>query len=105
MLKFYWNGIKENGGKLQRCHYSVSALTNHPANTITIYARDYKDFSPEVREAFKVDDDTDIQTDYICREHIRVEPNHPLYGAVLKGLEMQTGHNKRKADKRIKVEI
>ena len=39
-LKFFWNGIKENSGKLQRCHYSGSQLISFPAGTITIYARD-----------------------------------------------------------------
>jgi len=76
-LKFYYNGIKDNGGALQRCFYSHGT-----PGCITIYKRDYKDFSQGVREAFKVLDDTDIQSDYIVQEYIRVAPEHPLYAHV-----------------------
>ena len=82
MLKFYYNGIKENGGKLQPVYYSDSQLINYPAGTITMYHRNYTVFSPEVWERFPVEDDTDIQTDYICKQHIRVKPDHPLYTEV-----------------------
>ncbi len=71
-----------DGGKLQPCYYSGSQLLNHTADTITIYGRRYKDFSPGVHAAFTVKDDSEIHTDYIVNEHIRVEPTHPLYGAV-----------------------
>ena len=81
-LKFYWNGIKDGGGKLQGCTYSDSPLINHQPGTITIYGKHYKDFSPGVRAAFKVHDDSEIQSDYIVNEHIRVEPEHPLYDTV-----------------------
>ena len=81
-LRFFWNGIKENSGKLQRCHYSGSQLISFPAGTITIYARDYKPFSAEVRATFAVEDDSDFATDYVVKEHIRVKPNHPLYEIV-----------------------
>jgi hypothetical protein len=94
-LKFFWNGIKENGGKLQRCHYSGSQLVNHPAGTITIYARDYKAFSAGIREAFKVDDDSDYATDYVVQEHIRVLPDHPLYESVLAAMLAEKAHNEK----------
>ena len=81
-LRFFWNGIKENSGKLQRCHYSESQLLSFPAGTITIYARDYKPFSAEVRAMFAVEDASDFASDYVVKEHIRVKPEHPLYGVV-----------------------
>ena len=82
-LKFFYNGIKENGGKLQPVSYSDGGLIGHPAGTLTIYARSYSDFSRGVYEAFRVQNDTDIMTDYFEHSRIRVEPNHPLYSQVL----------------------
>ena len=101
MLKFYWNGIKDNGGKLQTCHYSAGQLTNHPTGTLTIYKREYSDFSAGVREAFKVHDDSDYVTDYVVQEFIRVEPNHPLYGEVFKAYQAQEEHHAKQANKRM----
>ena len=81
-LKFYYNGIKENGGRLQRCSYSDGALINYPAGTITIYKRDHAPFSQGVQDAFRVENNTDIITDYFEKDRIRVEPTHPLYATV-----------------------
>ena len=62
--------------------------------------REYSDFSAGVREAFKVHDDTDTQTDYIVQEYIRVEPSHPLYGDVLAALKLAQAHSAKLAAKR-----
>lgn len=93
MLKFYWNGIKQDGGKIQRCFYSDGQLARHPEGTITIYGRDYTGFSPELQDAFKVENDTDIMTDYFENDRIRVEPSHPLYGQVSAALQASKEHN------------
>ena len=100
MLKFYWNGIKDNGGKLQTCHYSAGMLINHPAGTLTIYKREYSGFSAGIREAFAVSNDTDILTDYIVQDVVRVEPSHQLYGDVFKAYQAQEEHNAKQARKR-----
>ena len=94
MIKFYYNGMKadDNPG-LQKCWYSASALLRHPAGTFTLYARDYRAFSPEIAMAFKVENDTDIMTDYIQKDLIRVEPSHPLYGQIVAAFEKQQVHN------------
>lgn len=99
MLKFYWNGIKENGGELQRAHYSIGALLNHPAGTITIYGRDYKSFSAGIQAAFNVENASDMRTDYFEQDHIRVEPSHPLYAQVHAAWVAHDGHNKRRSAK------
>ena len=42
-LKFYWNGIKANDGKLQRAHYSIGGYTRESGlseDTITIYNKE-----------------------------------------------------------------
>ncbi len=92
MLKFFWNGIKDNGGNLQRAHYSNGKLINSPAGTITIYSKEYSAFSAGIREAFKVHNDTDIITDYFEKDRIRVEPTHPLYNKVREALAAQEAH-------------
>ena len=82
MLKFFWNGIKDNGGKLQTCLYSSAPLINHIAGTITIYKKTYEAFSAGIQQAFAVKNDSEPITDYIVQDVIRVEPTHPLYAAV-----------------------
>lgn len=99
MLRFFWNGIKDNGGKLQTCHYSGGATISFPDGTITIYNRQYVSFSAGVQAAFSVQDDTDIQSDYIVREHIRVRPDHPLYADVAGALLAQGEHHAKQARK------
>ena len=86
-LKFYYNGIKANGGKLQRAFLWDSSVRGRPEGTITVSARDYTGFSREVHEAFAVSNDTDLMTDYFDKDSFYVEPNHPLYGQVKTALE------------------
>lgn len=88
-LKFFYNGIKDNGGKLQTCFYSKGTLINYPVNTLTIYKKEYADFTAGIREAFTVQNDTEIETDYIVQDLIRVEPTHPLYAEVLEAYNKQ----------------
>ena len=96
VLKFFYNGIKANGGKLQKAHYSKGNLVSwamekygFDEDTITIYARGYMRFSTEIQDAFTVENDTDIMTDYFEKDRIRVKKGHPLYAQVLKGYEAQ----------------
>jgi hypothetical protein len=97
---FFWNGIKDGrGAKLQRAHYSDSQLNSYPAGTITIYARDYGGFSSKVRDCFSIQNDTDTQVDYFCKDTIRVIPQHPLYGAVKAALEAQKARHEAKYGK------
>lgn len=92
-LRFLWNGIKEDGGKLQRAWYSDGATYSHPAGTITVYARTYAGFSRAVAESFHIENGTDIVTDYFEKDAIYVEPSHPLFHAVRAALAAQREHN------------
>lgn len=96
-LRFFYNGIKVGKGSLQKAHYSLGNLRNHPDETITIYAREYTRFSAEIREAFKVENDTDTMTDYFEHDRIRVEPSHPMYAVVKAAWEKQENRYKAKA--------
>lgn len=100
MLKFYFNGIKENGGKLQRCFYSDGQLVNYPAGTITIYGRDYTHFSAEIYAEFDTSNDSDYQTDYVTQDIVRVKPDHPRYHEVHNALYAAKEHNAKTASKR-----
>lgn len=101
VLKFFYNGIKDNGGKLQRVFYSDSQLINHPAGTLTIYARDYTNMSAGVHAAFVVKNDSEYQSDYIVQDVIRVEPSHPLYQQVLAALIEKKAKDSIKQAKRM----
>jgi hypothetical protein len=81
-LKFFWNGVKGSDGKLQRARFSEGPFLNHPAGTMTIYAKDCR-FSAEVRAAFAVENHSDSRSDYFENDRIRVRPSHPLYSAVI----------------------
>jgi len=98
-LKFYWNGIKASGGKLQGCFYSLGNLINYPGDTLTIYARNSR-FSIEVRASFVVQNDSDSQSDYFVHDKIRVAATHPLYAEVLAARNASEARNLRRLAKR-----
>ena len=78
-LKFYYNGIKDNGGKLQTCHYGISSHNG----TIHINARGWLSFSAGICAAFKVRNNSEVMTDFFDKDHIDVQLDHPLYNDVL----------------------
>ena len=69
-IRFFWNGIKVNGGKLIRCFYFTDS------ESVTISARDYADLP---RDMFKVKNETDLYTDYFDSDSATLTPAHPLY--------------------------
>lgn len=82
MLKFFYNGIKDSSGKLQRAWFSKGGFTRFPEETIAIYKRGYEPYSAEVRAAFAVVNHLDHMTDYFESDTIYVFPDHPLYAQV-----------------------
>ncbi len=103
MLKFYWNGIKEDDGKLQTCTYSNGKLCNFPDGTITIYKKEYSHFSEGVRQAFTVTNDSEIQSDYIVTDVIHVTPLHTLYPMVEAAWLKYQQHQENRWSKRTKA--
>ena len=94
-IKFLWNGLKING-KLYRAHYSEGALLHSPAGTLTIYAKDYAPL-PKI-SGLNVENDTDIMTDYIMKDIIRVLPDNKFYPEVAGALKAYQSHiQKRRA--------
>jgi hypothetical protein len=112
-IKFFYNGIKINDGKLQSCLYSKGNFTESsgiPMESITIYKQSKKSdltsrFSKEIGEFFTIKNDTDLMIDYFDSDSILVCPDHPLYSEVLKALEDQKHKNKIKAEQRHKKYI
>ena len=80
-IRFYYNGIKVDGGRLIPCWYYLDE------NSVSISARDYKSLP---RQYFAVKNDSDIYTDYFDSDHTKLTPEHPLYRfaryAALKGV-------------------
>lgn len=103
-FKFFWNGIKVNGGKLQKASFSMprsyAAWSGLPDGTITIYAKTYSGFCAEVWEAFDVSNDSDSMTDYFAKDTIRVKPDHPLYQQVLAAVKASEDHYAKQRAKR-----
>lgn len=89
-IKFYWNGIKVDGGRLIPCYYYPDE------NSVLISARKYAADLP--RQYFNVKNDTDIYTDYFDCDSTTLTPDHPLYRfaryAALKCIA--TGHDYKK---------
>ena len=101
-IKFFWNGLKINGNKLQFCHYSIGRYTDSSGidpSTITIYLSKKNDsfhFSSDVNLFFNIKNDSDYQTDYFCSDYIRVAKDHYLYNQVFAALTKQNErHEKR----------
>lgn len=70
-IKFYYNGIKVDGGKLIPCYMSIDGDTVH------ISAKDYGGILPV--QYFTVIDESDSMTDYFEKERTTLDPSHPLY--------------------------
>lgn len=78
-MKFYYNGIKSTpSAPMVKCHY----YWNNTQNRFTVYARDYKRFPKEVHDAFAVENNTDIMTDYFENDRFDVTREHPLFPQV-----------------------
>ena len=75
-IRFYYNGIRVNGGELIKCSYHIGAPGYDP-ETVTIYADGYGPDLP--RDYFTVKNDSDIMTDYFDYDRAEVKPDHPLY--------------------------
>ena len=103
-LKFFYNGIKVNGGILQKAFYCQGAYTPEsciPSGTITIYGKDYRRFSAEIRELLEVRNDTDSMSDYFETDRIYVKPDHPLYAQVLTAFNLQEDKAAKRRAKRM----
>ena len=99
-FKFLWNGIKVDGGKLQKASFSDGRLIGFPEGTVTIYAKHYSGFSAEVWEAFDVRNDSDSMTDYFETDRIRVQPGHPLYAQAMAAVKASHQHHEKMQAKR-----
>jgi hypothetical protein len=85
MLKFFYNGVKTSSGRLEKAHYGAGPYTPESGlsdDTITITAREYMRFSPEIQAAFVVVNHTDTMSDFFDKDRIRVRPSHALYPEV-----------------------
>lgn len=86
-ITFLKTGIKVDDTKVQRVSYSDGELIHYPKGTITIYAKPGVRFSDAVREAFVVENNSDMREDYFEWDRIRVVPTHPLYNFVKSAME------------------
>jgi len=93
-IKFYYNGLKVDGGKLQKASYSFQSEWTTGNRTVptqlTLYGKNYKSFSKDVCDALTVQNDSDLMTDYFEQDRIRIQPGHPLFVAAAKGYVKHT---------------
>ena len=74
-VKFFYNGVKVNGGNLQKYHGSVE----NPGTQneyVRVFGKDYKELPSEV---FDVKNDSDSMTDYFVNDTAVVYPDNPFY--------------------------
>jgi len=96
-IKFYWNGIRVNGGKLQRCYFSYrNWVPSIDPETVGISAKDYDGFSAEIHDLFKVENATDSQSDYFDKDRIKVTPTHPFYTQVKAAFDAMEAHHEKR---------
>ena len=82
-IRIYYNGLKVDGGKLIRCYYSINE-TADGIQSVTIYARDYKDLP---RDLLPVVNESDSMTDYFEDDRATLTPDHPLFPFVIYAAE------------------
>ena len=102
MIKFVYNGIKDEEGKLHKAHFSKGCHKDGE-DIITIYARDYDDL-PRV-QGLEVENDSDIMTDYFEKDRIEVRPENNFYEQVFEAWKQQEIHRAKMAIKRSEKEI
>ncbi len=99
-VKFMWNGIKVDG-TLYKAHYSMGGYTANsgiPANTITIYGKNY-DSLPQL-EGLTIENDSDIMTDYFENDRIRITPDSKYYNDAKAAYEKMNEHIEKRLEKR-----
>lgn len=102
MIKFVYNGIKDEQGKLYKADFSKGCHKDGE-DIITIYARDYEDL-PRV-EGLQVENDSDIMTDYFEKDRIEVRPENKFYEQVLEAWKQQEIHRAKMTIKSSEKEI
>ena len=78
-IKFLKKGIRVNGD-YYACHYSPSR--NNINGNATVYLRGYKRLPQEAHSFLKIENDTEIITDYIEKDRIRIAPTSPYFEQV-----------------------
>jgi len=90
-IKFYYNGLKVDGGDLVKVYYYI-----RENQTICISARDYDNLP---RDLFDVENDTDYYTDYFDNDSAEVTPDHPLYKYIRYNAKKAKAHDAERAIK------
>jgi hypothetical protein len=108
-VRFFFNGIKVNGGQLQKAHLSLierwTKTNGEEINThVVLYARNYRHFSPEVGQLFTVENNTELQSDYFEEDRIRIPLGHPLFSAALEAVIQGVKRDIRRCKKLGKLE-
>lgn len=75
-IKFFWNGIKVNGGSLIKCWFHLYD-NERDGESVRISAKGYGAQLPG--DVFAVTNDTDSYTDYFDTDSATLTPAHPLY--------------------------
>lgn len=88
-IKFYYNGIKLDGGKLQKVNYYIQE------SEAVLIAADIGTILP--RDIFEVSNDSDAYSDYYDTDGTVVAPSHPLYKFVLYAAKKADYMQKKKA--------
>ncbi len=86
-IRFFYNGIKGDDKKLQKCYYNAK-LSTCP-DTIAICKMDHISFTQQIRNEFVIENNSDSMTDYFETSRIYVKPDHSLYPAVKIAFEKQ----------------
>ena len=87
-VRFFFNGLKVNGGKLHKAHLSLierwTKASGDVVDThVVLYAPGCSHFAPEVRALFPVENNTDLASDYFETDRIRIPLGHPLFNPAL----------------------
>ena len=81
-IKFFYNGIKVDG-KLFKAYFSP-ATQNSVVTHINVYAKEYIHFPKAVWDTFKVNNDSDSQSDYFETDSIQILPDHKFFKDAVK---------------------
>ena len=82
MIKFFYNGLKVDGGELHGCYFRFSVEDNKPV--VKVWAKNYIHFPKEVWTTFSVHNASDSMSDYFDVDGFEIHPDSPFWEIALK---------------------
>lgn len=103
-IRFFLNGLKIDGGRLHKAHLSLierwTKANGDVVDThVVLHAPGCSRFSSEVRALFPIENNTELASDYLETDRIRIPLVHRLFNAALAAVMQGVKRDIRRCNK------